>query len=459
MAIDNVLSIILVGGQGTRLMPHTKYRAKSAVPFGALYRIVDFSISNMYNSGVPKVLLLAQYKPKSLLDHVDGAFTHLFGSGHKGFIRMRTAPDSSRPEFYMGTAHALTYHLDEIVDEKARDICVFAGDHVTFMDVGQFVDFHREKDADLTIGVIAVPSETAVKQYGVLEIDADCRVRGYTEKPGTIGEVREIPDRPGWCLASMGNYVFKNDILVKEVEALAAKEIPMRAGRIDRGKVEKNPDRYTSGDFGRDVIPGLLERSKNIFAYPLDKNSIPGVETPFWADVGTIKSNYETNLLMTETKPPLNMFNPHWPIHTNINVYSPTKIVFDEHPDRVLFGMGVIMSGSRVSRCVIGSHTRIEKAYITDSVIFGETTINADRKSGVRIHRAIIDKNVKNLGKAPIGIDVRRDIAGVLKPDVHGERYWLFDLRTGEEITPETLKEGYVPQEYLTIVPRDYVFE
>ncbi len=384
---DRVLAMIMAGGEGKRLYPLTRDRAKPAVPFGGRYRIIDFVLSNFINSGFHKIKVLTQFRSESLDRHLSRAWRLSPTLGH--YVDPVPAQMRRRTDWYLGTADAIYQNLNLIYDEQPAHVCVFGGDHVYKMDVRQIVNFHTRKRNDLTVSAIPVSVEEA-ENFGVLEVDTDHRVIGFEEKPS---KPREIPGKPGWALASMGNYVFTTEALMREVVVDAERE--------------------TSHDFGRDVIPELIGRGR-VFAYDFRRNRVPGLtrrERGYWRDVGSLDAYYEANMDLVSVTPVLNLYNGLWPIHTWQPKLPPAKFVFaDARGGRVgiatdsLVSEGCIVSGGQVNRSILSPGVRINSyAQVTDSILMDN--VNVGRHA--RIRRAIVDKNVD----VPAGVEIGYDLA------------------------------------------------
>jgi glucose-1-phosphate adenylyltransferase len=382
---DRVLAMVLAGGEGKRLYPLTRDRAKPAVPFGGRYRIIDFVLSNFINSGFYQIKVLTQFRSESLDRHLSHAWRLSPTLGH--FVDPVPAQMRRRTDWYLGTADAIYQNLNLIYDEQPNHVCVFGGDHIYKMDIRQMMSFHVGKRSDLTVSALPVSVEEA-QSFGVLEVDRDYRIIGFEEKPS---KPREIPGKPGWALASMGNYVFTTETLVREVVADAERE--------------------TSHDFGRDVIPDVIGRGR-VFAYDFRRNRVPGLtkrEWGYWRDVGNLEAYYEANMDLVSVTPVLNLYNSLWPIHSWQPKLPPAKFVFaDTKGGRVgiatdsLVSEGCIVSGGQVNRSILSPGVRVNSyAQVTDSILMNN--VNVGRHA--RIRGAIIDKNID----VPPGIEIGYD--------------------------------------------------
>ena len=288
----NLLALVLAGGEGTRLHPLTQQHAKPALPFAAGRRIVDFVLSNLVNSGVGRICVLAQYKPESLMEHIEEAWRSRFAA--QG-VSIEVALPQSRPDRtpYKGTADAVYRNLDFVRRHSPDLVAVFAADHVYRMDVRQMVRFHRQKQAEATIAAVPVPVQHA-SSFGILEMGRDGRVLAFAEKPQ---RPTTIPHDPSRAFASMGNYLFEPRTLISVLEQAAL-----------RGE----------SDFGRDLLPGLA-RARRVFAYDFSENRVPGVrrseEAGYWRDVGTLESLVAARNDVLGPRPRFNLHNRAWPIH------------------------------------------------------------------------------------------------------------------------------------------------
>jgi glucose-1-phosphate adenylyltransferase len=395
--LQKTLTLILAGGQGERLMPLTAERAKPAVTFGGMYRIIDFTLSNCINSGLRHVYVLTQYRSRSLEDHLRLGWNFL-PRRLAQFIAPLPPQRTSRESWYVATADAVYQNLETIGAEQKARVLILSGDHIYKMDYGRMVEEHVRNRADVTVGAILVPSAEATR-FGVIATNPDGRVTGFLEKPS---QPPSLPDRPGWTLASMGIYVFESRVL----EQLLRED----AARPDSGH-----------DFGRDVIPGAIATHRVFVHRFVDENVTPGgKEKPsYWRDVGTIDSFYEANLDLCRVEPQFNLYDQHWPIFTLQHNEPPAKTVFADElahgPQarraEVLDSIvcpGVIVSGGRVERSVLSYRVRVEEhAVVEDSILHAGVSIGANAK----VRRAIIDKWTVVPPREEIGIDLERDRA------------------------------------------------
>lgn len=382
--------MVLAGGEGTRLWPLTEERAKPAVPFGGRYRIIDFVLSNFVNSGIHKIKVLTQYKSDSLVKHLLRAWSR--AAGFDGFVDPLPPQMNLAREWYKGSVDAIFQNLNTISDEQPDYVAVFGGDHVYKMNVSQMLDYHRTKNAEITVAAIPVPRAEA-KRFGCIACDAEGRMTGFVEKPL---DPPEMPGRPGWTLASMGNYIFNTDCLVRECEADALREGSMR-------------------DFGRDILPRVFEQDR-VYVYDFFSNTIRGEEERargYWVDIGTIEAYWRASMDLVSVSPVFNLYNTEWPIRTHFNSVPPAKFVFaDRDSHRIgiatdsLVSEGCIISGGHIERCVLSPTVRLNSfAHVSESILF--EGVNIGRYS--RIRRAIIDKGVTIPEGTTIGYDHEAD--------------------------------------------------
>ena len=390
MALDTALVMILAGGEGKRLFPLTRDRAKPAVPFGGRYRIIDFVINNFINSGFYKIKILTQYKSDSLNQHIARSWpvSPILGQ----YIDLVPAQMRTDGNWYKGTADAVYQNLAHINDEGPKYVCVFGGDHIYRMDVSQMMRFHKRKEAALTISAIPIPISEA-SEFGIIEVDDEWRLTGFVEKPQTAPKC--IPGHPDMCLASMGNYIFEAEELINEV-------------------VEDAKNENSSHDFGKNIIPKMLADGKPVYVYDYSQNEFTGMtpeERGHWRDVGSIDSYWQANMDLLDYKPVLNLYSTEWPLRTYNNNLPPAKFIWEEG-DRVgmatnsMVSEGCIISGGSISRCVLSPQVRINSfSNVTDSILM--ENVNVGRYCEIR--KAIIDKNVDIPPYTKIGVDLEED--------------------------------------------------
>lgn len=385
----NTIAMVLAGGKGERLSPLTERRAKPSVAFGGKYKIIDFVLSNLFNSGIKKVYILTQYRAYSLNKHIRESWGKWTGLG-EFYVAISPETRSEREEWFKGTADAILQYLRFVESSDADFVAVFGGDHIYKMDITQMINYHRMNRADITIAALEVPAEEA-RRFGVFSVDEDFRVTAFAEKPENP---EPIPGRET-CFASMGNYIFPTK---KLIEVLL------------EGK-KKHEDL----DFGKHVIPMMLENNDRVFAYNFNDNLIPGMraeERGYWRDVGTIESYYEANMDLINISPQLNLYNYRWPILTNQGNLPPAKTVFDSDDRRgqnidSYVCAGCITSGSTVRRSILGPLCKVNSySLVEDSILFENVTVGRH----VKIRKAIIDKNVVIPDGSSIGYDAEEDL-------------------------------------------------
>ncbi|MDR0311488.1 MAG: glucose-1-phosphate adenylyltransferase [Acidobacteriota bacterium] len=385
-----VLAMVLAGGKGTRLYPLTSNRAKPAVPFGGKYRIVDFVLSNLVNSGVYSTYVLTQFKSQSLLQHLRD--TWQFGGllPYQFIVPVPAQMRSPDEAWYQGTADAIFQNIDLIQQAQPDLVLVFSADHIYRMNVREMVEFHNEKEADITVAAVSMPKEQS-SEFGVIETNSESRIIGFHEKNPAAPTIPGQPDR---ILASMGNYVFSMETLLSELYTDAKNE-------------------NSSHDFGKDILPGVMRRA-NVFAYDFMENHIPGDPPevlPYWRDVGTIDAFYEANMDLRSVTPALNLYNTQWPLGPTREMYPPAKFVFDldgrrGHAIDSIVSGGCIISGGFVRDSVLGRSVRVHSgAFVEKAVLFD----NCDIGRNARVRNAILDKNAKIPEGASIGYNPEED--------------------------------------------------
>ncbi len=378
----------MAGGKGERLHPLTKDRAKPAVPFGGIYRIIDFTLSNCINSGIRQIHVLVQYKSMSLSRHIRMGWNVLNGEVGE-YLDVVPAQQRVDEHWYQGTADAIYQNMYSIKIENPDQILILAGDHVYKMDYKKMIDFHRESKADLTIGVVPVLAEEC-SQVGVIEVDPKNRVVSFQEKP-KVGKT--VPGDRKHVYGSMGIYIFESTALEEELEEDA-----------------KHKD--SDHDFGKNIIPQMIKKGRRqIFAFNfVDMNK---KEALYWRDVGTLDAFYESNMDLIQVSPQFNLYDREWPIRTYQLQYPPAKFVFAEDIGGrrgtaldSLVADGCIISGGLVQRSVLSANVRVNSyAEVEDSLIFE----NVDVGRYARIRNAIIDKDVKVMPRARIGYSLEED--------------------------------------------------
>ena len=351
-----VLGMVLAGGKGERLMPLTKYRAKPAVPFAAKYRIIDFALSNMVNSGLFSIYCLIQFKSQSLHEHIGKGWQ--FGSALRGrdfFVNVVPAQMWDGDRWYEGTADAIFQNMHLVTLFDADRVCIFAADHVYKMDVEQMLLYHVNTKADITVAAYVVPSSEA-SQFGCIATDETGRIIDFIEKPEIPPE---IPGKPGFSFVSMGNYIFEREILEESV-------------------LSDNERSDSSHDFGKDILPRLFKTHK-LMAYDFSTNVLPGGDKPYWKDVGSIKAYWEAHMDLLRHPSALSLYNSQWPIRT---------VSFSDPPG---FTYPAENHSCSVDGCLRAEASRVLGAYVRKSVLSRNCVINP----GSVVEESIIGQNVE----------------------------------------------------------------
>ncbi|MBI2104169.1 MAG: glucose-1-phosphate adenylyltransferase [Candidatus Omnitrophica bacterium] len=381
-----VVTFIMAGGKGERLLPLTKDRAKPAVPFGGTYRIIDFTLSNCINSGIRTIHVLTQYKSISLQRHLQMGW-NVFNSELGEYIDVMPAQQRTGEHWYLGTADAVYQNLHVLAHERPDQVLILAGDHVYKMNYADMVAFHQAQRAAVTVGVIEMEQERA-RGFGIVEVDAQERISGFEEKPA---RPKTIPGRAGRCYVSMGIYLFNRPLLDEVLDE--------DARRAD-----------STHDFGRDVIPRIA-RSVRVMAYTFRDEA--SQEPRYWRDIGTLDAYYEANMDLVQVTPQFNLYDRDWPIRTYHEQWPPAKTVFaDEATGRVgkvldsLVSNGCIISGGRVERSVLSPDVRVNSfAQVEDAILMEHVEVGRYAK----IRRAIVDKDVVIPRYAEIGYNLEED--------------------------------------------------
>ncbi len=383
--LEQTVAVVLAGGEGERLEPLTRDRSKPAVPFGGAYRMIDFSLSNCLNSGLRRIWVLTQYKSDSLERHLQRGWAPLFVPAVGEFIQ--SVPPQLRVgrRWYEGTADAVAQNVHLLRRDDCRHVVVLSGDHLYKMDYRKLLRFHLSRNAGATVCGVEVSADDA-RAFGVLSVDDGNRVVGFVEKPS---DPPSVPGHPGRALVSMGVYCFDRDLLLESLSG-------------------RGPGPF---DFGRDVLPELTA-SGRLHAFPFDDENRK--EEVYWRDIGTLDSYYAASMDLVAVDPVFNLYDDRWPIHTLATPLPPAKTVFaQEHPggrlgialDSIVSG-GVIISGGRVERSILGPGVRVNSwAQVHDSVVMDGTDVG--RHAHVR--RAILDKHVRVLPGAEVGVDPEAD--------------------------------------------------
>ncbi len=386
---QDVLTLILAGGRGKRLDPLTRDRTKPAVPFGGLYRIIDFTLSNCINSGLRRILVVTQYKARSLDRHITGGWGFLSQQLNE-YIDVLPPQQRMNETWYRGTADAVYQNIYSIEKANPRYVVILAGDHIYKMDYGAMMQSHIDTGADVTIGCISAPRKDGI-HFGIMGVEADGRVTSFVEKPT---DPPALPDDPNSCLASMGIYVFTTKIMY---DLLC--EDALRADSMH--------------DFGNNLIQTILPTHK-VYAHRFRDRNRKAV--PYWRDVGTLDAYYQANMDLIAVDPVLNLYDLEWPIRTWQPQLPPPKFVFfDDRPgdqsrrgeahDSIIC-QGCIISGGHVRRSILSPNVRVNSyAVVEESILFDG--VNVGRHCHIR--RAIIDKNVTIPPGTVIGYDAQQD--------------------------------------------------
>ena len=402
------LALVLAGGRGSRLEDLTKWRAKPAVPFGGKFRIIDFPLSNCINSGIGQVGVITQYKSHSLIRHIQRGWGFLWGEMGE-FVELLPAQQRIETSWYEGTANAVLQNLDIIRSHNPEYVLILAGDHVYKMDYGTMLAAHVEQEADVTVGCIEVPLEDA-RAFGVMSVDDKLRITEFVEKPDNP---KPMPGQPEKALASMGIYVFSTKILFDEL---------LRDHELST---------LSSHDFGKDIIPSIIERLR-VSAFPFRDpvNNKPA----YWRDVGTIDSLWQANMELIGVSPELNLYDSEWPIWTYQEQMPPAKFVFDDDNRRgyavdSMVAGGCIVSGAQVQRSLLFSKVIVHSfCTVEDTVIFPDVDIARNCK----IRRAVIDRGCRIPEGTRIGYDAEQD----------AKRFYV-SPKGIVLVTPEMLEQDY----------------
>jgi glucose-1-phosphate adenylyltransferase len=393
-----VLAIILAGGAGERLLPLTRERSKASVPFAGKYRLIDLVLSNCINSGIRRIYVLTQYRSESLNRHIQEGWS-ISSSGLGDFIYTIPAQQKSGADWYNGTADAVRQNLNLLSPKDYEDVLILSGDQVYKMDYQKFLDFHRLKNADLTIAGIRTKKEDASGRLGVLQVDEYGRLTGFEEKPLLP---KTLPNSPEHCLGSMGIYSFRAETLITTLKNVGS-------------------------DFGKEIIPGIIERSKSIFAYDYaEQNQIQDYEikvnwgvrekvlvestrdSSYWKDVGTIDSFYEASMELVTVDPLFSLYGEKWPLRTYQRQLPPSKCLIGGKITDSIVCDGCIISGGTVDKSILSPSVIVEKgASVEESVILDDVVI----EPGARVRRAIVDKECTIRAGASIGFDLEADRA------------------------------------------------
>lgn len=384
--LEKTLTVLLAGGIGSRLYPLTQDRAKPAVPFGGKYRIIDFTLANCLHSGLRRILVLTQYKSFSLQKHIRDGWP-IFNPELGEYITTVPAQMRTGESWYKGTADAITQNLYLLERSGAKWVLVLSGDHIYRMDYKEMLKFHIENNAGLTVACREVTIEEA-KSFGVMSIDARSQVIGFAEKPKNPVALDNDSES---ALASMGIYIFSMDLLLSVLKSDA-----------------DNP--YSSHDFGNDIIPQLIDR-QTVFAYKFGTQEGRVSPDGYWRDVGTLDSYFDANMDLLMPVPPINLYQPEWPIRTYQSQSPPSRTVPGQDGTEgicinSIAASGVVISGGSVQHSILFSNVFVdEEASIVDSLVLNDVHVG----KGVRLKKCIVDKNVRIPDGEWIGIDSRKD--------------------------------------------------
>ena len=386
-AMRDAIGVLLAGGQGERLWPLTRDRAKPAVPFGGVYRIIDVTLSNCINSDLRRVFVLTQYKALSLNRHIRRGWSPLAGLGD--YIEVLPPQMRVSQQWYQGTADAVYQNIYSIGSERSRYVFILSGDHIYKMNYSRMLAQHVDSGADVSVATIELTPEEAAGRFGVIETDKEWRIMGFEEKPALPKTSCQNPER---CNGSMGVYIFNTQLLIPIL--LADSEDPK-----------------STHDFGKDILPRIISKHR-VFAYNfVDENAENPKDTLYWRDVGTLDAYFEANLDLVSVSPVFNLYDKNWPLRTWQQQYPPAKFVFAD-PERMgvaldsIIAGGSIISGGRVQRSVVGYDVRVNSyCEISDSIIYNH--VNVGRHS--RIKKAIIDRHVSLPERTEIGYDLEAD--------------------------------------------------
>ncbi len=387
------LAIIMAGGRGERLKDLTAHRCKPATPFGGKFRIIDFVLSNCVNSGIRQISILTQYKAQSLIQHVQRGWSYLRGEFGE-FVETIPAQQQMGPMWYRGTADAVHQNIELILSHRPKHVLVLAGDHIYKMDYGPMIAYHVEKGADITVGVVEVPTSDSI-HFGVLTATEWNRVTKFSEKPAVPDT---LPGRPDAILASMGIYVFNTRLLEKML-------------------AEDFADDSSAHDFGKDILPKAINTNLQVFAYPFQ--DVKTRAQSYWRDVGTIDAYYEASLELVHVKPELNIYDQDWPIWTYQIQQPPAKFILDEDGRRgvainSMVSGGCIISGAVVRESLLFSDVRVDEgSSIERSVVLPHVEIGR----GCVIRNAILDEGCEIPDGMSIGVDRTAD----------GNRFYVTD--------------------------------
>jgi len=407
MKQPKILAFVMAGGEGARLSPLTAYNSKPSLPFGSRYRIVDFVLSNLLNSGIQSIYMLVQYKSQSLIEHVRKAWV-VSPMRNEEFVTVVPPQMMRGGDWFQGTADAVYQNLDILRVSKPEYVLILAGDHIYKMDYGEMIANHVRNEADMTVACLEVPVQEA-SAFGVMATDEEGRVVSFTEKPANPPA---MPGNPAMSLCSMGIYVFNAGFLYEQL-------------------MRDADDPRSEHDFGKDIIPHLIDAGYRVYAHSFTESCVHGDDEPaYWRDVGTVDAYWEANLDLARVTPDLNLYDKTWPIWTYQEQLPPAKFVFDEDHRRgmavdSMVSGGCIISGAVVRRSVLFSNVHVrEGAYLEEAVVLPDVRIGA----GAVLKRVVIDKGCTIPPGMTIGINRLED-----------EKYFHVTSRGVTLVTPEML--------------------
>jgi len=398
-----VLAIVLAGGKGERLMPLTRYRAKPAVPFAAKYRIVDFALSNLVNSGIYSIYCLTQFKSQSLQEHITQGWQ--FGPALRGrnyFVNVAPAQMWTDERWYEGTADAIYQNLHLLTMFNADYVCIFAADHIYKMDIEQMLAYHVENDADITIAANRVPSSEAT-QFGCISADERGVINGFVEKPANPPEIKSSP---GYSYVSMGNYIFSRETLEEAI-------------------LTDSTRKDSTHDFGKDILPKIYTECK-MMAYDFSTNVLPGNDKPYWKDVGTLKAYWEAHMDLLQQHSALTLYNSQWPVRT-VSFSDPPGFTYpakgmSSSVEGCLRAEASQVLGAVVHRCVLSRHCIINAGTVMEESIIGQGVVIGEN---CKLRRVIVDAHNVIPSNTVIGYNTDND----------AESYFL-DKESGLVVVP-----------------------